>query len=202
MTVRKNTTTSTNPAPKFATEELNKEYNDAVSNLNKRLGEKEQLRDVLPEGWDSFKIKHDHNLKFRNSLYELPMNETHYPDGTINSMYDNRWYYCWAADTPNSVGTLKAVGYTLVLDSDMEALIEEGKMPEMYRSLLEKHEGALRFGTEILMRIPRLVRKETVLRQKQDIAETALKSIDRKTQANLGSEARVPEGANSINFDT
>ena len=178
----------------FDSKERAQSFADDVNKLARKAWEDTKLADVIPAEYRNMQIE-DRNLKFRNSLYELPMNEPRYPSGEINPMYDNEYYYGWAADRSDSIGGLRQYGYRMVTEEEMHELIERGKMPDMYRSLLEVENGgnALRMGTEILMRIPRFLRKQNILNPKIEAAKNASRITDRKNYNDFGVDAIRPD---------
>jgi hypothetical protein len=113
--------------------------------------------DVIPEEFRSSKVR-EQILKFRNSLLELPMNETQLPDGTTNPWYDRQYYWGWASysDTTD-VADKQTSGWDLVSLDDFEAMIEGGAIPSHYRNLVRGEGRYLVYGDLILMRKPRFL---------------------------------------------
>lgn len=110
--------------------------------------------DVLPEGVDITVT--DRSLVFRGSILEVPMNEVFLPDGDYNPMYDRAWYYAWAARRARSISAYEALGYKKFTYQELEAMVEEGKAPAHYLSLLQRDGDYLVHGDLLLMRTPRV----------------------------------------------
>lgn len=118
------------------------------------------LSDVLPPEFDIKRVR-ERIVTFRDNLRELPMNETHLPDGSINPMYDRMYYYAWASySAKSSVADRLAKGYELVGEDDLEQLIKDGKCPDLYRHMLRAEGRYLVYGDDILIRMPRVLHRQ------------------------------------------
>lgn len=141
--------------------------------------------DILPEGYD-FKVV-DHSLVFRGSLLEVPMNEVYLHDGSFNPMYDRAWYYAWAARSRSSISAYQAIGYTLFTIDELEALVDAGKAPAHYLSLLQREGENLVYEDLILMRTPRAMWRQ----RKQREAAASERRANRSFQSQMDDFGRV-----------
>lgn len=114
------------------------------------------LSDIIPEGWDV----EDRTLEFRDNILELPMNETHLPDGSLNPWYDRRWVWIWAADRATDVTEKQARRYQLVSFDDLREMAAAGDFPEHYLNLIRAEGSYVVYGDLVLMRIPRYLRRQ------------------------------------------
>lgn len=133
------------------------EYADELNRVSATHAERNAISDLVPA---DFKID-PRILKFRDNLRELPLNETHYPDGTLNPMYDREYEYIWASYTDRTdVPDKMAEGFELVSLELIEEKIESGKLPEHYRHLLRPEGRYLVYGDDVLLRIPRVLQRQ------------------------------------------
>lgn len=133
--------------------------------------------DVMPEGVDIRVI--DRSLVFRGSVLEVPMNEIYLQDGTFNPMYDRAWYYAWAARNQRGVSAYQALGYKLFTIDELETMVDEGKAPPHYLSLLQRDGDNLVYEDLVLMRTPRMMwRQRKVEQAKQTEARIRRRSDD------------------------
>ena len=109
--------------------------------------------DVMPEGVDIKVV--DRSLVFRGSILEVPMNEVYLQDGSFNPMYDRAWYYAWASRTQRGVSAYQALGYRLFTVDELESMVDDGKAPAHYLSLLQRDGDNLAYEDLVLMRTPR-----------------------------------------------
>ena len=126
----------------------------------------------------------DRGLVYRGTMLEVPMNEPYLPDGDLNPMYDRAWAYGWAAFDGTSIADHQAKGYQIVRYSDIKAMVEGGKCPEHYLSLLRREGDFLHYGDLVLMRIPR-----TLFRQQQAEKRTRALELFAKVQEKNNAEA-------------
>lgn len=135
--------------------------------------------DIMPEGVDIRVV--DRSLVFRGSVLEVPMNEVYLPDGTFNPMYDRAWYYAWAARNQRSVSAYQALGYRVFSAEELEEMVEEGKAPPHYLSLLQREGNNLVYEDLILMRTPRPEWR----RRKVEQAKQAEARVKRRSEETL-----------------
>ena len=121
------------------------------------------LSDIVPE---NYKIR-DNTYIFRGNRLELPMNETHFLDGSLNPMYDREWYWGWVAygrdNSPNrssGVPDRLSNGWELVDYETFDTLINEGRVPEHLRHMLRAEGRYLVYSDLVIMRIPRYLRRQ------------------------------------------
>lgn len=138
-----------------------------------------ELGDIVPEG---IKI-HDRVLEFRGSVMEVPMNEPYLPDGTINPMYDRAWTYAWAGYNGTDIADRQARGYHIVQYDELKEMVDNGKAPVHYLSLLRRDGQYLVYGDLILMRIPRPLWRQR-LREKYQRNINAFKKVEDQNKAN------------------
>lgn len=138
--------------------------------------ERPDLSDLVPE---NFTVR-ERSLIWRGSILEVPMNETHMPDGkTLNPFYDRTYLYAWASYTlSGDVAEKQAKGYELVSMADLKRLVKERKAPEHYLSLLREEGRYLVYGDLVLMRIPRVL-----YRQQQAEYEEMVQSMLKRRSA-------------------
>lgn len=146
--------------------------------------------DVLPAGYEDIVIR-DRSLVYRGTLLEVPMNEVYLPDGDFNPMYDRAWYYAWARRGPN-VAAYRAVKYEIVTHEVFKDLVNEGKAPAHYLSMLQRDGDHLMYGDLVLMRTPRVYWRQ---RKVEEAARSAAR-LD-KTQK-LASESPHVVGVSSM----
>jgi hypothetical protein len=115
------------------------------------------LTDIIPEGYGGFQ---DRTLQFRNNILELPMNETHYPDGSLNPLYDRRFAWVWAADRATDVAEKQARGYQLVSFDQLSEMSKEDTFPDHYLNLIRAEGSYVVYGDLVLMRIPRFIQRQ------------------------------------------
>lgn len=149
-----------------------------IEDLQKVAEFQNSFGDVIPEGVSVTA----RNLEYRGSLTELPMNELYTPDGAHNPYYDRAWYWAWGRATGNDISRKQARGYRVVSRDELEAAVEEGRVPEHYRSLLMATElGArMQFGDLVLVRIPRVLWRQHRAEQEKE----ALRRVGRQDEAN------------------
>lgn len=131
--------------------------------------------DVMPEGVD-IKIT-DRSLVFRGSLLEVPMNEVYLPDGSYNPMYSREWYYAWAARSQRSISSYEARGYVRMTHKELESLVDSGKAPAHYLSLLQRDGENLVYGDLILMRTPRIYWRQRKAQEAKGIEASIQRSL-------------------------
>lgn len=146
----------------------------------------EDFGDILPPG---IKIR-DRSLQFRGSMLEVPMNEPYLPNGDRNPMYDRAWVYGWAAFNGTSIADHQSNGYEIVRHSDIKKLVEDGKCPEHYLSLLRREGEYLHYGDLVLMKIPRIYWREQQA-EKRNKAMEQFKKIQEKNNAQAD-RANIP----------
>jgi len=155
------------------------ESKEAALQARKLLLERDALEaevgDVIPPG---VKI-HERVLEFRGSILEVPMNEVYLPDGSINPMYDRAWVYAWAAYNGTDIADKQAKGYEIVRYEELKEMVDNGKAPAHYLSLLRRDGDFLVYGDLILMRVPR-VRWRQWQREKFERAMGAFKRTEQK----------------------
>lgn len=170
--------------------------------------------DIAPPEWAEIR---ERTLKFRDSLRELPMNETHLPDGTINPMYDRTYRYVWAAySAKHDVPDKQSRGYELVSRKELEKMVKEGKCPDHYLNLLREEGRYLVYGDDVMMRQPRVLYRQMVAERearamahmkrveqegKQNLTNAGVKVEDSRIGSGFSTELRnTKEGVQSIDF--
>lgn len=147
----------------------------AQASLKSKADEEDNIYgDLMPEGFD-FKVT-DHSLVFRGSVLEVPMNEVYLPDGGFNPMYDRSWYYAWAARRARSISSYEAVGYKKLTYAELEEMVEQGKAPAHYLSLLQRDGEFLVHGDLLLMRTPRVYWRQRKAEQQRRVDEVVANS--------------------------
>lgn len=151
----------------------------------------DEISDLIPEG---VKI-HEHNLIYRNSLMEVPMNEPYLPDGSISPYYDREWYWSWAADRQVSLGRARANRNELVTYKQIEEMVEAGKIPAHYLSVLYDHGTYVTYGDSVLVRKPRVLWRQ----QQREQWEYNRKAFERTEKSNRDSfsNANMPVISNA-----
>jgi hypothetical protein len=165
---------------KYSVEGHSKEFSsreDALSyirDLKSTEAFQNRYGDIVPDGVDI----HAHNLEYRGTLIELPMNEMFLPDGTHSPYYDRAWVWGWARAAGHDVSMRQARGWRLVPRDELEAGVEAGTIPDHYRALLMSvdHGNRMQYGDLILMRVPRVL-----WRQQQAEKEKAVFARIRRT---------------------
>lgn len=156
-----------------------KEALEARALLLERDALEDEIGDVVPEG---IKI-HDRVLEFRGSVMEVPMNEPYLPDGEINPMYDRAWVYAWAGYNGTDIADRQARGYHIVQYDDLKEMVDNGKAPVHYLSLLRRDGQYLVYGDLILMRVPRVLWRQR-LREKYERAMGTFKKLEKEQREN------------------
>lgn len=137
------------------------------------------LSDLPPPGWDRVQ---ERITKFRNSILELPMNETHMPDGSLNPFYDRTYHYGWAAYTDKTdVPDKRTKFWELVSLDDLKELIKKEKCPPHYENLVRAEGSYLVYGDLVLMRQPRVYRRQQ-LDERNKAALAAFKATEDKNR--------------------
>ena len=162
----------------------NKEFPDRkaalgyISDLAAVAQVEEQFGDTLPAGIEI----NPRTVVYRGTLIELPMNEQYLPDGAHSPYYDRAWFWGWGRADSSDVAQKQALGYRIVTRDDLEAEVEEGRVPDHYRTLLlaVEHGTRMQYGDLVLMRIPRVLWRQ--YHAAQDKA--ALQRITRQDEAN------------------
>lgn len=115
----------------------------------------EKFGDKIPEGIEI----HSRPLEYRGTLLELPMNELYTPDGDINPYYDREWAWGWGRAAGDDIAKKQARSYRVVTREQLEASVDEGRVPDHYRSLLlaVDHGNRMQYGDLVLMRQPRVL---------------------------------------------
>lgn len=151
----------------------------------------DEVSDLVPEGITI----NEHNLIYRNSLMEVPMNEPYLPDGTLSPYYDREWYWSWAADRQVSLGRARANRNELVTFKQIEKMVNDGKMPAHYLSVLFDHGTYVTYGDSVLVRKPRVIWRQ----QQREQFEYNRKSFERTERANKNnfSNANMPVVSNA-----
>lgn len=137
------------------------------------------LTSKLPSG---FKVRDPADqLLWRGSVMEVAMNETHMPNRVdLNRYYDREWYYAWGSATNKlDVAEKRAKGYQAFSEEDLIKGIEEGRIPDIYRTILRPEGSFLLYGDAVLLRVPRVYR-EQMAAEEAEAAVAAIKAIDRK----------------------
>lgn len=165
----------------FTDKNLADQYQAKLDALNAQVDEQIAL---APDKHEFIQMR-ERMVLFRNNLREMPMNETHMPDGSLNPMYDRNYYYAWGSIRAGSIGDMRAFGYQLVSMDDLKELINLGKCPDFYLNILREEGSYLVFGEDILMRIPRVVREETVIAPKRQRALERIQKVQDKSQETL-----------------
>lgn len=160
------------------------EYAANLRRADEKLAEPD-LSDIVPPKWEA--ALRDRTLKFRNNLRELPMNETHLPDGTLNPMYDRMYRYVWAAYSDTSdVPDKQSRGYELVSRKELEQMVKDGKCPEHYLNLLREEGRYLVYADDVLMRQPRVLYRQMVA-EREAKATAYMKNVEQEGKARLAS---------------
>lgn len=154
--------------------------------LLKQEEEQDEFGDTIPEGI----IIRDRTLEFRGSVMEVPMNEPYLPDGDRNPYYDRAWVYAWAAYNGTDIADKQARGYHIFSQEDLDEMVEGGKAPEHYLSLLRRDGKYLVYGDLILMRIPRVLWRQRQ-REKYERNLGAFKRVE-KEQRDAADRLNIP----------
>lgn len=125
---------------------------EAQAKLREQAELEKDIGDILPPGFTA----RDRILQYRGTMLEVPMNEPYLPDGSLNPMYDRAWVYAWAAFNGTSIADRQAKGYEIVRYETLKEMVDNGKCPEHYLSLLRRDGDYLHYGDLVLMRIPRI----------------------------------------------
>jgi len=169
---------------RYGIEGHQKEFSDRktalgyISDLEAVKGFEEKFGDVVPLGVEI----NTRTVEYRGTLLELPMNEQYLPDGAHSPYYDRAWFWGWGRADSSDVAQKQAKGYRIVTRDELEAEVEEGKVPDHYRSLLMsvEHGSRLQFGDLVLMRIPRVLWRQHHAAEER----AALRRIKRQDEAN------------------
>lgn len=190
------------------------EYARDLRRADERLNAPD-LSDVMPPGWNA--RARDRAIQFRNNLRELPMNETHMPDGSINPMYDRAYRYVWASYSDvQDVPDKQSRGYELVSREELEKMVNDGKCPEHYLNLLREEGSYLVYADDVLMRQPRVLYRQMIAERerlamahvrrqeeqgREQLANAGVPVVDSPIGSGFKSELLETEkGANEINF--
>jgi hypothetical protein len=140
------------------------------------------LSDIVPDNWAQIR---DRTLKFRNNLRELPMNETHLPNGSLNPMYDRTYRYVWGAySAKQDVPDKQSQGYELVSRKDLEKMVKDNKCPDHYLNLLREEGRYLVYADDVLMRFPRVLDKQRTAALEAR-AQAHMKRVEQQGKENL-----------------
>ncbi len=191
------------PAPivvddiEFETQEKADQYNLAMAQV-KAIASAPDLSPRLPEG---FTVRTP-TLLWRDSIYEVPMNETHLPDSSaVNPYYDREWIYIWAYGA-TSIAEKRSKGFYLPSYKELERMVAGGKCPEHFLGFLREEGTYVMAGDLVLMRQPRVWRKEQeVLRTQR--ALNAIRQVDKEGEnkfAEMGVSTRPSPVGNEINI--
>lgn len=168
----------------FETREHAEEYRNALLQAD-AIASTPDLSDLDPEGVD-FRIN-DRIVKFRDSLLELPMNETHLPDGSLNPYYDRAWYWHWAALVSTDIADKQATGYKLVSFDELTEGVKNERVPEHYLNFVREEGSYLVFGDCVLMRKPRKLWRQ----QRAERTKRALSAFERVDAQQKDNAARI-----------
>ena len=165
---------------------VNKEFNsreEAVSHiadLEAVSAYEKEFGDLVPEGVE---INH-RTLMYSGTLIELPMNQRYLPEGAHSPYYDRAWVWGWGRATGTDIPMKEAKGYRCVTREELEEAVEEGKVPEHYRSLLmpTEHGKRMLFGDLALMRCPRILWRQRKA-EKEKAALRKVQKVDEQNEA-------------------
>lgn len=158
------------------------EYAANLRRADDQLAEPD-LSDLIPPEWDA--VIRERTLKFRNNIQELPMNETHLPDGTLNPMYDRMYRYVWAAySAKQDVPDKQARGYELVSRKQLEQMVKDNKCPEHYLNLLREEGRYLVYADDVLMRQPRVLYRQMIAEREARVP-AAMRQLEREGKEQL-----------------
>jgi hypothetical protein len=189
------------------------EYATALRGAEERLNAPD-FSDLPPPNWANIRSR---ALTYRKNLREVPMNETHLPDGNLNPMYDRTYRYVWAAySAKQDVPDKQSQGYELVSRADLEKMVEDNKCPEHYLNLLREEGRYLVYADDVLMRFPRVLDRQRIAERearavahmkkveqqgKEDFERAGVRVEDSRIGSSFTTELRdTREGVNQIDF--
>lgn len=171
----------------------------------------DDLKDIIPKGYEPEKFTMRDRSIIRGSVMELPMNEPYTPDGDKNPHYDREFVYAWGYLERQALATSRSKGYEPVTPKDFKKAVDEGRVPAALESLVYDEGNRMVHGDSVLLRCPRYLWRQRrmedwkqsakvlgdrhmqeVVSMPRDIAGTAL-TPEMIEEFNLGNETEVLE---------
>lgn len=164
--------------------------------------DEEEFGDVLPEGYDISIM--DRPYIYRGSMMELPMNERYAPDGSYNKYYDRAWHWGWGAFVGTDISDKQAKGYKTVDIETLEKLVDNDEVPQHVLSMVRSEGTMLVYGDSVLMRQPRVLRRQRQ-REQFEMNMRRMKRLDDKQRdafdsAGVGLSEKKEAGSNELDI--
>lgn len=115
----------------------------------------DDLKDVVPKGYEPEMFSMRDRSVVRNSVMELPMNEMYDPDGAKNPHYDREFVWSWGYLERQAIAMARAKGYEEVTPKEFKDSVKHGRIPAALESLVYDDGNRMVHGDSVLLRAPR-----------------------------------------------
>lgn len=150
----------------------------------------DDLKDVIPKGYEPERFRMRDRSVIRGSVMELPMNEQYTPDGEKNPHYDREFVWAWGYLERQALATSRSRGYEPVTVKEFKESVKQGRIPAALESLVYDEGDRMVHGDSVLLRCPRYIWRQ----QRMDKWKESAKVLGDRHLQEVGSMPRDVPG--------